>query len=240
LLRCSHIVCKVDDIRTAVSDFETLGFQVEWGSSPERAHNALIWFEQGPFLEFFELPRWTALLRWPFSFVYGRAAGDRLVRWASAKEGWCDLALEIDDTELAATHSTLREAGLKISKVIKGRRTRPDGRLVHYQFLTTRPANLPFVVSAYDPPQRPARIAHPNGARAIARVRIGVSEMDRAYFDLLVGHDKWITPVTSAQTGVLAVELEGLNHILNLAQLHGAVLNPAMQSKSQTAAQVDR
>jgi Glyoxalase-like domain len=227
-LRCSHVLCKVDDVRAAVADFQDLGFTVEWGSAPERAHNALIWFEQGPFIELFELPRRASLLRWPLSAVFGRAAGERLIRWASGGEGWRDLALEIDDTELAATRSELRSAGVNLSRVIKGRRTRPDGQRLRYQFLTPRPARLPFVVSAYDPPQRPAQVRHPNGALGIARVRFGVCEADRPAFDALIGRDRWLSPEPAERTGVLAVELDGLAAELDAARLHGTVLGTAL------------
>jgi hypothetical protein len=223
-LCCSHAVCKVDDIRVAVRDLEGLGFAVQWGSAPERAHNALVWFEAGPFLEFFELPRVAAFLRWPFGLLYGSAAGDRLLRWAQAPEGWCDWALETSDTALFRTRAVLCEQGVPVSRVIKGKRTRPDGNLVRYQFLATRPACLPFVVSAYSPPQRPVRIVHPNGARAVARVRLGIAPRDWELFRRLVPNDPWLAAEPNADTRVLGVELAGLNRPLDQARLHGAVI----------------
>src|SRR5262249_54346468 len=51
MLRCSHVLCTVDDIARAVADYTELGFTVEWGSDPRQAHNALIWFAEGPFIE---------------------------------------------------------------------------------------------------------------------------------------------------------------------------------------------
>lgn len=227
MLRCSHVLCKVDDVRTVVRDYEDLGFTVEWGSAPERAHNALLWFEEGPFIEFFQLPSAFRLVKWPMSAVYGTAAGERLARWARPGEGWRDLALETDDTELGAAHRSLRSSGVPVSRVMKGRRTRPDGVPVRYQFLTARPARLPFVVSAYDPPQRPAAVHHPNGARRITRVRLGVADADRAAFDALAAHLEPGGPLAvepAAQTGVVAVELAGLTGLLDTAKLHGAVL----------------
>jgi hypothetical protein len=228
MLRASHLVYKVDDVRTAVEDFTRLGFTVEYGGDPGRAHNALVWFAEGPFIELFQLHRAFGLLRWPLSAAYGRGAGERLMRWARPGEGWRDLALETDEPTLAETHTTLREAGVPTSRVIKGRRTRPDGELVRYQFLTPRPARLPFVVSAYDPPQRPAQIVHPNGVRGIAKVRMGVAGADRRSFEALIGSDRWLTVEPAPRTGLLGVELVGLTADLDPARLHGAVFTAAL------------
>jgi Glyoxalase-like domain len=230
VLRCSHIVCKVDDVRVMVRDYERLGFSVTWGSDPARAHNAFVWFNDGPFLEFFELPPAFALLRWPLRLAYGAAAGDRLVRWARRGEGWRDLALETDATDLSETRSALLAGGVRVSRVMKGRRKRPDGQTVRYQFLACHPAMLPFVVSAYDPPQRPARVVHRNGAASVARVRMGVAAADRATFDALVPHDRWLSPEPATRTHVLAVELDGLADELDRDKLHGAVLVPSRKS----------
>ncbi|MEV0281100.1 VOC family protein [Streptomyces sp. NPDC050610] len=235
MLRCSHVLCKVDDVGAVVRDYEALGFTVVYGSAPERAHNALLWFEEGPFIEFFQLPSAFRLLRWPMAAVNGRAAGERLTRWARRGEGWRDLALETDDTALAGVHTTLRDGGVRVSRVMNGRRKPPDGALVRYQFLATRPAELPFAVSSYDPPQRPATVRHPNGARRIGRVRYGVSDRDRAAFDRLAVHLDPGGPLIvepAPATGVLAVGIDGLTGPLDPGRTHGAVLSaPAREGE---------
>lgn len=224
MLRCSHVICKVDDIHTLVRDYQDLGFTVEWGSAPDRARNAFVRFEEGPFLEFYELAAKARRLRLPLGLAYGGAAGDRIVRWARPGEGCRDVAVEADATSLAATRAALRAAGVATSRVIKGKRTRPDGRLVRYQFLATRPGGLPFVVSAYDPPQRPERIVHPNGARGIGRVRLDVADGDRPLLGILTGDDPYLDVAPAATTGVRGVTLYGLADELDISKLHGAVL----------------
>lgn len=233
MLRCSHVICKVDDVRSLVRDYEDLGFTMEWGSAPERARNAFVRFADGPFLEFFELPAAARRWRRPVGLLFGAAAGDRLAHWAEPGQGCRDLALETEATSLADTRAALRSAGVATSRVIKGKRTRPDGQLVRYEFLATRPAGMPLVVSAYDPPQRPASIVHPNGARGIGRVRFAVSATARPVMDLLTGDDPYLTVVPAATTEVLGVELEGLQTDLDLAKLHGAVLGPMTTSKRE-------
>ncbi|HEY0466248.1 MAG TPA: hypothetical protein VGC79_18685, partial [Polyangiaceae bacterium] len=99
-----------------------------------------------------------------------------------------------------------------------------------YQFLPCQPATLPFVVSAYDPPQRPEHVAHPNGAVSVACVRMGVAAEDRVRFDALISEDRWLSREPATRTGVLAVELNGLKDELDGDKLHGAVLVPCEAS----------
>jgi hypothetical protein len=224
-LRCGHVVCRVDDIASAVRDFSCLGFTVEWGSEPRRAHNALIWFARGPFIELLEPPRPARLE--PIVARYGQAASERIMRWARSSEGWCDVALEANSIHLAATRAALVAAGVDLSPVLEGMRTRPDGATVRYEFLAPLPAQLPFVVSAYDPPQRPARVNHANGALEITHIRLGLSVADQRRYDVLVGEDRWLRPQMAAETGVRDVELRGLVGELDPTRLHGAVLTGA-------------
>lgn len=233
MLSCSHVMCRVDDLRALVRDYEDLGFTVEWGAAPERAHNAFVHFSEGPFLEFYDTPSSARWFRVPFALAFGAAAGERLVRWAGPGQGCRDVAVASEDTSLAATRAALRSRGVPTSRVIKGKRTRPDGVLVRYEFLATRPAGMPFVVSAYDPPQRPGHVEHANGARGIHRVRLGVADTDRGVLDALVPDDPHLEIVAGPVTGVLGVELDGLTDELDAAKLHGAALTRAARTTEE-------
>ena len=227
MLSCGHVVCRVDDLQAGVRDFTDVGFTVEWGSDPRRASSAFIWFAQGPFIELLAPSPSFAILRWPMAALYGRAMGERIAHWRRPGEGWLDVALETDTTELASARAALRAAGVRVSKVVSGSRTRPDGERVRYQLLAPLSAGLPFVVSAYDPPQRPARVAHPNGAREIVAVHVAVSAADRRSYDALAGEDRWLHAEEAARSGVRGVRLGGLRDELDPTRLHGAVLTRA-------------
>lgn len=242
MLKCSHILCRVDDIAEVVRNYEALGFSVQWGSAPERALNALIWFEEGPFIELFEVPKSLTFLIPPLGLFFGRAAGRRWAYWGKSEEGWCDVALEPDERavvqgqsnigrveQLAAIRQSLREAGLATSRLIHGSRTRPDRSKVKYSLFTTEPLGLPFVVSVYDPPQRPETIRHCNGATGIEWVRMGVAAEHMSAMKLLADGDRWLRFADAPQTKVLAVGLSGLNDVLDASRMHGAVLKPAGQ-----------
>ncbi|GIQ70291.1 hypothetical protein DUZ99_06035 [Xylanibacillus composti] len=236
MLKCSHILCRVNNIAEVVRDLEAEGFSVEWGSAPERSLNALLWFEEGPFIEFFQIPKPLTVLIPPLGLVYGRVAGKRWAYWSRSPQGWCDVALEPDEREgagakriqdLKAVKSAVNRAGISTSRLIHGRRTRPDGLKVNYSLFATEPLGLPFVVSAYDPPQRPDRIEHPNGASRVEWVKMGVAEEHLPSFQTLVNGDRWLKVVPSPQTGVLEVCLSGLTHTPDPGRLHGAVFATA-------------
>ncbi|MBN3527029.1 VOC family protein [Paenibacillus apiarius] len=245
MLKCSHILCRVNNIAHAVRDYEALGFSMQWGSAPERAHNALLWFEEGPFIEFFQIPKRLTYLIPPLGLIYGQVARKRWTHWAKSAEGWCDVALEpadrerertqedgIDDgRDLTAIKSAIAQAGVSTSRVIHGKRTRPDGLQVKYSLFATEPIGLPFVVSAYDPPQRPEKIEHPNGATGVEWVRMEVAEHHLRSFQALSAGDKWLKTESASQTRVLEVCLAGLNKNLDAKLLHGAAFTTTSSSR---------
>ncbi|MFC3452578.1 VOC family protein [Amycolatopsis speibonae] len=233
MLRCSHVLCRVDDVDSAVSDLIDLGFSVEWGSVQEKACNAFIWFSEGPFIEFFEFPSLLGRLRWPVSAVFGRGMGNRIAKWAADGHGWRDVALETDDIDLKGTRTQLKARGLSVSRRFRNSRTGPDGRQVRYQVIAPRSAALPFVVSAYDPPQRPDAITHPNGATGVNAVYFGLRPEHRADYGRLVGPDPWLRPYASAVPGVLLVELAGLTTPLDPSRAGGAAFVPAWPTQKQ-------
>lgn len=215
MLKCSHILCKVDNIRDCVSQLEQAGFSVQWGGDPSRAHNALVWFEQGPFLEFFELPRWFRWVSYPFGWRFGRAAGQRLKTWAHAPVGWCDVALEPehyqqdDPLSLVNVNQHLRQLSLRGSRVVKGRRHSVTGELVHYRFMMLRGADLPFIVSHYHPLQRPVQVEHGNGARAVACVDLHLPVSSHHPLQQLLPADNWLNRHHGERRYVSGVTLQG-------------------------------
>jgi len=248
MLKCSHILCKVNNISNLVRDYEAVGFSIEWGSAPERAHNALLWFEEGPFIEFFQIPKLFTYLSLPLGLVYGWAAGKRWAHWSRSSEGWCDVALEPADKknestqgagtenvqDLTAIKQAINQAGVSTSRVINGKRIRPDGLKVKYSFFSPEPVGLPFVVSAYDPPQRPEKIKHPNGASGVEWLKMEVAESQLRQFQTLSKGDKWLKVESSSQTRVLEVGLSGLEKNFDSGYLHGAVFTTTEKKSFNT------
>lgn len=223
-----HVLVKVAALHDAVRDFRELGFTVDYATAPEKAHNAHVWFASGPFLELFELPAQAARLRPLIALRYGSAMADRVARWARTDtEGFCDLAIETDTTDLRADLRALNRAGGRLGRRIRSSRVRPDGERVRYEFAMAGPSRAPFVVSAYDPPQRPPSTAHPNGAHAVTGITLGVAAEEAAVTDAIVGPgDHLLLRKPAARTGVMSITVGGLDRAPDPALLHGAVVVP--------------
>lgn len=219
MLKCSHVVYKVNCLEDIVKEYRERGFDVQWGSMPNKAFNAFIRFRSGPFIEFLELPRRYALLRYPLNWFYGSPAGKRMAYWATCPEGWCDVALEEkagkssigteDIISLQDLYLSLRNSGITLSRPIAGKRRRPDGQLVRYNFMLPEPGQLPFIVSPYFPSQRPTEVVHPNGALEIKQILMGCCSNDQFFFDKFLPDDHWLMTVTAEYTHVQSVILYG-------------------------------
>jgi len=172
-LRLSHILCKVTDLHAAAARLAADGFTFAWGSAPSVAHNALVWFDEGPFLELFV----PASLDAPAAGTsLSPAIAGRFRRWAAAPDGWCDVALESDAKDLDATLARLAAAGVAAAALPRMSRTNPDGSVVSWAGLCPVDDDLPFAVSAYSEPQRPARTAHNNGANRVEQVIVATPD----------------------------------------------------------------
>ncbi|WP_199745463.1 VOC family protein [Amycolatopsis sp. WAC 04182] len=222
MARCSHVLLKVDDLHQAVRDFRELGFVVDYASAEEKAKHAHIWFEDGPIVELLTTPPGAHRLKWPIEFAFGRGSGVRMTRWALANEGFCDVAVLIDEPDLTGPLKALRAEGIAAGRAVRWTRTKPDGAQTRFQFAYPRRDRLPFLVSPYDPPQYPPKVEHPNGAKSLRTVLIDVAAADRPAFDRITGDDPVFAVTEGVVTRVRAIELEGLSGPLDPALLHGA------------------
>jgi hypothetical protein len=228
MFECTQIICKVKNIADAVSDYTALGFSVEWGADPKKAHNAFLWFEEGPVIELFQVPRFLKYFSIPLGIIFGSQIKKRILYWYNSPEGLCNITMGTTNNEFRLNLKNIlpvvNRAGIKTSRIMKGTRTRPDGQKVKFSFAVPSPVELPLLASWYDPPQRPANISHHNGAKAVKWIRMEVSKENRSHFEFLTKKDKRISIKTANETRVLEVGLWGLKKSLNKQLLRGAVL----------------
>ncbi|MEM9563311.1 MAG: VOC family protein [Actinomycetota bacterium] len=177
-LRLSHVLHRVTDLHRAVDEAEAAGFVVHWGSDPDRAHNALVWFETGPFLEFFAPPRFDEASVEQFEAVAGPGAILRARRWAGVDDGWCDYAVETDAPDLDAVVARCQASEVDLGPAFEPSRTLPGGDTVTWHLSFPHDGDLPFVMSAYSTRQRPQTISHPNGATEVTSITIAHPDPD--------------------------------------------------------------
>lgn len=228
MFECTQIICKVENIKKAVSNYIALGFSVEWGAAPKKAHNAFIWFEDGPNIELFQVPKYINYLSLPIRFLFGKQVKNRFSHWYHSPEGLCCITIGPSDREsrlnLKNIFPILCDAGLNPSRIIKGSRIRPDGQKVKYSFIVPLSEALPLVASWYDPPQHPDNINHPNGAKCVKSINVGVSKDDWDHYQFLTDKEKRICIEPALKTSVLNIGISGLKKNLDTNILHGAVI----------------
>ncbi len=213
MLKSGHILYKVNNIKTTVRKLTDMGFNVQWGSHPSKAHNALVWFDDGPFIEFFQLPKYAYYLFYPFIMWNGKGSVKRWKRWYQQPEGWCDIAIEPSVEEnvfdLFPYQEHLRKLDIGFSKIIKGKRKRPDGDIVRYNLMLLEKEYFPFLVSHYDPPQRPKSIIHPNGVKGVKCVELKLPVDEISKIEELCKDDDCLQLISSSFFGIGSVTFRG-------------------------------
>ncbi len=173
-MKLSHILYKVDDLHQAVKDFQEMGFTVEYGAKPDKAFNALIWFEQGPFIElFYAEPH--RIINFIVKILGLKGIVSRFKLFQYSNYGWTDYSLENDRIELQEEALQLKKLGYKFSK-IPGFRTNIHGTKLKWKLLFPVDTTFPFFMSAYRPNPRPKIIKHPNGAKEVKQVIWGTTK----------------------------------------------------------------
>lgn len=230
MLKVSHILCRVHDIKKAVHDYEKAGFQVEWGRNPKNSLNAFIWFDQGPFIELFEMKRFMSPIQFPLGILYGKSMRERWVKWMFQREGLIDFALEGYEEDIAKqenlhlVRNEIKNLGIHTSKVLNGRRKKPTGEIVTYGFFSLSPCDLPFVVSAYNTPQRPKQIKHLNGSQYIQSMTISCPDETAEILNTLLVDKVMLTIKESKKFNIDGITIEGLTNKIDTKLLHGANL----------------
>ncbi|MEM7099582.1 MAG: VOC family protein [Pseudomonadota bacterium] len=225
----SHILCKVDDLHSAIELWRKAGFEVQLGNKAEKAINALIWFERGPFIELIDAqgakpPGWFLGF---FKHILKSPWVGRFDRWVDNKPGWCELALETTG-DLKPVLGRLRSSEMKIFGPVPNRRQPPNSPVIQTQTAFPHCLELPILMGAYKPDPRPAHVQHPNGAIEIDRIEITIpEETAQDWQALLDTTDTWLKIRVGTDYAVNRVTIRGLNRTLDPRSINGAVVEPA-------------
>lgn len=176
-MQLSHVLYRVKDLHVAVEKLRDAGFIVEYGTSPQKAYNALIWFEEGVFVEIYSnsgLPRWV---KWLMKIVGYQPVLDRMNKWGQIEEGWCEWSLETTDIHLTEQKAWFKEWNIPF-KFHKAKRKDIKGQILRWELLMPHAIDFPFLMSAYVPNPRPQKINHPNGIAGVSKLVVGTEKLD--------------------------------------------------------------
>lgn len=218
-----HILIKSAQLKQTVVDYEQLGFTVTYRADPSKAHNALIYLKDGSFLELFDPKPFSLPDAWFLSlFKMLRPLKpqliDRYLRYIRSTEGTvADYALDSVPSERAAEHlQHLIDTGAKFGKRLDMSKKLQDGRKQTWWLGLPEDKELPFLMSAYDPPIpcTTPETTHLNGVTGIGRVVIDVPDLRvwAAKYEQLLG----VAP-TYEHEGICTF-LAGKGHEIQLRQ----------------------
>ena len=216
-----HLVLFVDDLKTAVTHFESRGFTVTPGGTNGPTHNALIVFSNDTYIELIALQSSRtrlimrslravgvlALRRW-----LKRDLRTRLLNWMSGPQGLVDLCFRGAELHEIAPSSPL--SGIGLTDPVQFKRIRPDGLVVKWTLRGANDPRQPFFIQDATPidyriPTGDARI-HPNGALGISEVRTGAL-IEPSVSNVRITHDPKLKQGSMSVTTVN--ELEVTDHI---------------------------
>lgn len=204
----SHVLYKVENLQQAVEKLTDEGFIVHTPGNLKNAYHAIVWFEKGPYLELIvpeksmNLPHWIMNLTGYGLFV------KRHKKWCESPQGWCDLGIESDKTDLTREKEILKKHGVPYKQVHPKVRN-GAGQVVSWYNVVTDDYYFPFLVSGYNINSRPSGIVHPNGATEVDKVFMGKENFNQTLFKDLMTCENWYEMVEGE--GVQGVSIKGTN-----------------------------
>lgn len=172
MLKVGHVLYKVQNLRQAVGKLERAGFTVQYGSDPLKSHNAIIWFDQGIFIEIYEHSGLSAWSRFLMNIVGYGSMLRRISGWEDIGNGWCDWCLESAATNLTQERQMLKRLSIEF-KFHRASRVEATGRKIFWDLIMPKDTGLPLIMSSYMPDPRPKSTVHANGATAVKYVVVG-------------------------------------------------------------------
>lgn len=231
MLKLSHISCRVDNLYEAAKKFKDMGFYIEWGASNiNKANNFFVWLGEGPFLEVFTIKGYFIPGGLGLLLLYGILPTRKWWHWVRCKNKWCDFALEDYNykntnikkkgkkiiIDIENTKNALVKKGFIVSKkTLHWSRRNAKNELANYSFFVFKNKNLPFIVSRYEPNQKPLPFKHPNGAYEVKYIKVNACEDDYYEMKKITKNDKKIIVEKGKQTHIREIGVGGLKKELN-------------------------
>ncbi|MEZ4868328.1 MAG: VOC family protein [Caldilineaceae bacterium] len=166
-----HIIIAVRDLDAAIADYRALGFTTYYGGkhTHKATHNGLIALADGSYLELLAPVDPTQI--------------DGTIGLLAQGEGFAGYALL--STDLAQDRARLQAAGIAVSEIALGHRSRYDGVPVAWEAVNLAGTRSPFLIADVTPhllrvPDDAEKITHANGAVGIARLTVAVTDLTAA------------------------------------------------------------
>ena len=166
--------------------------------------------------------------------VYGTVPAKKWWRWFSAKNMWCDFALEDDNdnmtkivrknkktiVDIESIKKYVKDMGINVApKTLHWKRKNCKGKYANYSYFIPRNVKLPFIVSRYEPRQKSLETVHQNGAKKIAYIKIEVGKQEYKELFKLVKDDDRIQLIKGRDTHICEIGIEGLSNSIKICNV---------------------
>ena len=205
-LQLSHVLYRVQDLHQAVGKLQDAGFIVEYGTTPEKAYNAFIWFEHGVFIEIYNNARLPAPVQWLMKLLGYQPVLDRMDKWQQTENGWCEWSLESTDVHLDAEKYLLKRQHIPF-KFHKTKRKDIKSQVLRWELLMPNDIMFPFIMSAYVPNLKPKKVQHPNGVKSVTALVVGKEQLNTALLSQLLSEETGLKFI-DGKAGLQEVELD--------------------------------
>lgn len=172
-----HVLIKVGNLTEAVTDFRRMGFTTYYGSSPEnKAYNAMVYFEDGTFIELVDTNRFPLLFRKLLQWKMLKPLGfmlNRVTDYVLAENGPIDYC--VHSSNIASDHKDLG-VYFHLTKIRQMNRMNHLRKKVSWSLFSTSKKVIPFVISDYTPEKLPKSnaICHDNDACGIGELNLSI------------------------------------------------------------------
>ena len=176
-----HAVITVPDLDTAIANFRSLGFQVQRGGTNGPVHNALIFFQDGTYIELITPVSKRARIFFRLLYYVGNSGlvakyrptiTTRFLLWFGGPSGLRDWCVRCTDLDKAIEN--FQSKGIETTDAQYFARKRPDGEVAEWRLAGPTNRRLPFMIEDISPTQIrvPLQSAceHPNGVSGISAV----------------------------------------------------------------------
>ena len=178
MTRLDHILIYVTNLQEAVADFNAMGFVVNYGTKPEKAYNAMVFFDDESFIELVDtskIPVFVRLLAKTGILSFFNPFYNRIGNYSLSSGTFLDFACY--SAAILNDFYRIRK-NFGVSKILSLSRVNTLGEKLSWQLFAPKTSTLPFIMSDYFPYKYAdkALTKHFNNTKGIAEIEIEFSE----------------------------------------------------------------
>ena len=206
-MRSGHIVYKASNLQLAVEEWESKGFEVEYGRK-ENPTNALIYFSEGAYIELLQNTGIPKIVKFLSKLFGASKKMERFNYWDTCDEGLCGFCIEKDFGSLDEEVEFLKKNGIKGILFNSLKRVDTKGRVLKYRCFFPEGLDFPFLMSYFGIDPKPVNFVHPNGIKKISKIVFKIDEKNADILKQLIDDDSLEIISDDREKGIVQIEYD--------------------------------